>query len=86
MCVCKLNPTWHLLAVAPSIIPFSFGSSIFGGQAIQITCLVRMSGPPLDLTWSYNGLRDVDVSLLGISTTERRKANMLLIDLSLIHI
>lgn len=65
--------------MAPSIIPFSFGSSpIFAGQATQVTCLVSVGDPPLDITWSFNGHKDVAV--LGISTTKTGKANMLLID------
>lgn len=68
-----------MFLVAPRISSFNFDSPIFAGQAAQVTCLVSEGDPPLDISWSFDGIGEM--YRLGISTMKAgKKASVLLIE------
>lgn len=46
---------YHLYAVLPVILPFSFESEANSGDNIQATCHVSKGDTPLKLEWRFNG-------------------------------
>jgi len=69
-----------LPAVLPKIKPFTFGDTpVFAGQSAQVACSVSEGDFPLELSWTFDGPRDVfglGVSVLNIGT----KTSLLSID------
>ena len=69
-----------LPAVFPKIKPFTFGDTpVFAGQSAQVACLVSEGDSPLELSWTFDGLRDVfglGVSVVNIGM----KTSLLSID------
>lgn len=67
----------YLITVIPRIIPFTFGESpIFAGEAAQVTCLVSAGDPPLDISWHFDGISDIGITMTKVG----RKASTLLIE------
>lgn len=67
----------YLTTVIPRIIPFTFGESpIFAGEAAQVTCLVSAGDPPLDISWHFEGISDIGITVTKVG----RKASTLLIE------
>ncbi|XP_060838271.1 cell adhesion molecule Dscam2 isoform X40 [Rhopalosiphum padi] len=66
--------------VFPKIKPFTFGDTpVFAGQSAQLTCSVSEGDSPLELSWTFDGLRDVfglGVSVVNIGM----KTSLLSID------
>ncbi|XP_060864214.1 cell adhesion molecule Dscam2 isoform X30 [Metopolophium dirhodum] len=66
--------------VFPKIKPFTFGDTpVFAGQSAQVACSVSEGDSPLELSWTFDGPRDVfglGVSVLNIGT----KTSLLSID------
>lgn len=66
--------------VFPKIKPFTFGDSpVFAGQSAQVACSVSEGDYPLELSWTFDGPRDVfelGVSVVKIGT----KTSLLSID------
>ncbi|VVC30731.1 Immunoglobulin subtype,Immunoglobulin-like domain,Immunoglobulin-like fold,Immunoglobulin subtype [Cinara cedri] len=58
--------------VFPKIKPFTFGDTpIYAGQSAQVTCSVQEGDSPLELSWAFDGPRDVfglGVSVVKIGT------------------
>jgi len=74
-----------ILLVCPSVVfpkikPFTFGDTpVFAGQSAQVACSVSEGDSPLELSWTFDGPRDVfglGVSVLNIGT----KTSLLSID------
>jgi len=67
-------------AVFPKIKPFTFGDTpVFAGQSAQVACSVSEGDSPLELSWTFDGPRDVfglGVSVLNVGT----KTSLLSID------
>lgn len=73
----------YLLAVAPKIMPFTFGDDpVFAGQAVQLNCFVVEGDQPLRIEWDLNGNRALDVlDDLGVEISSvGRKGSLLSID------
>lgn len=68
------------MAVAPRLMPFSFGESpIYAGQSIQVFCSVVEGDVPMRITWSFE--KSKDLNELGIITSMiGTKTSMLSID------
>ncbi|KAL4143242.1 hypothetical protein QTP88_005598 [Uroleucon formosanum] len=66
--------------VFPKIKPFTFGDTpVFAGQSAQVACSVSEGDSPLEMSWTFDGPRDVfglGVSVLNIGT----KTSLLSID------
>jgi len=66
--------------VFPKIKPFTFGDTpVFAGQSAQVTCSVLEGDSPLELSWTFDGPRDVfemGASALSVGT----KTTLLSID------
>ncbi|CAB3223434.1 unnamed protein product [Arctia plantaginis] len=63
----------------PRIVPFSFETPLYAGQASQVTCLVSEGDQPLDIQWFFEGkpLREK----AGVTATKiAQRASLLLID------
>lgn len=69
-----------MCTVFPKIKPFTFGDTpIFAGQSAQVACSVLEGDSPLELSWNFDGPRDVfglGVSVVKIGT----KTSLLSID------
>jgi len=75
-----INGTEHFFpAVTPKIVPFLFDDPMSTGEAAQVTCLVSIGDPPLEIWWSFDGQNIT--AMQGVSVTKLgQKASSLLID------
>lgn len=65
--------------VLPRIVPFSFETPLYAGQATQVTCLISEGDLPLDIQWYFEGrpLKEI----VGVTATKiAKRASLLLID------
>lgn len=68
-----------LFAVLPRIVPFSFETPLFAGQATQVTCLVSEGDQPLDIQWYFEGQSLKEKPTVS-ATKIGQRASLLLID------
>ncbi|XP_064292544.1 cell adhesion molecule Dscam1 isoform X50 [Plodia interpunctella] len=65
--------------VLPRIVPFSFETPLYAGQATQVTCLVSEGDLPLDIQWYFEGQPLKEKT--GVTATKiAKRASLLLID------
>lgn len=66
--------------VFPKINSFTFGDTpVFAGQSVQVACSVLEGDSPLELSWTFDGPRDV--FKLGVSVVKvGMKTSLLSID------
>lgn len=63
----------------PHIVPFSFETPLYSGQATQVTCLVSQGDQPLDIQWFFNEQPLSEKA--GVTSTKiAQRASLLLID------
>lgn len=68
-----------VLSVMPRIVPFSFETPLFAGQATQVTCLVSEGDQPLDIQWYFKDQPLKEIA--GVTATKiGQRASLLLID------
>jgi hypothetical protein len=68
-----------LFPVLPRIVPFSFETPLFAGQATQVTCLLSEGDLPLEIQWFFEG--EPLKEKAGVSATKiAQRASLLLID------
>ena len=72
---------WYLMAaVAPKIVPFTFGDEPFtSGASATVVCAVTEGDLPLDINWAFHS--EKHSTMMGITTTKAGPmANMLQIE------
>ncbi|CAF4862530.1 unnamed protein product [Pieris macdunnoughi] len=65
--------------VLPRIVPFSFESPLYAGQATQLTCLISEGDLPLDIQWYFEGRPLKEIAEVS-ATKIAKRASLLLID------
>ncbi|CAK1540555.1 unnamed protein product [Leptosia nina] len=65
--------------VLPRIVPFSFETPLYAGQATQLTCLISEGDLPLDIQWYFEG-RPLKELAEVTATKIAKRASLLLID------
>lgn len=68
-----------MVPVLPRIVPFSFESPLYAGQATQLTCLVSEGDLPLDIQWYFQGRPLKEIAEVTANEIAKR-ASLLLID------
>lgn len=68
-----------IFPVLPRIVPFSFETPLFAGQATQVTCLVSEGDQPLNIQWYFNG-QPLKANFGVTPTNIGQRASLLLID------